>query len=145
MTAPYPSLVVYCDGAARGNPGPAGAGVLVATPDGEVVAEVAEGLGRTTNNVAEYTAAILGLERARDLGARRVVVRSDSQLLVNQLSGRYRVKSEHLKGLHDRVRTLAAAFERARFEHVPRALNVEADRLANEGVDRWLASAADGS
>jgi ribonuclease HI len=145
VTRPHPALIVYCDGAARGNPGPAGAGVFVVTPEGDVVDEIAEGLGRTTNNVAEYTAVILGLERARALGARRVLVRSDSQLLVNQLSGRYRVKSEHLKALHQRVRTLAAGFERARFEHVPRGQNVEADRLANDGVDRWLATAPEGS
>ena len=144
MTQLGPSLVVYSDGAARGNPGPAGAGAFITTPGGEVVAEIAEGLGRTTNNVAEYTAAILGLERARDLGARRVLLRSDSQLLVNQLQGRYRVKSDHLKGLHERVRSLAAGFDDIEFEHVPRALNTEADRLANEGVDRWLASASGG-
>lgn len=144
MTARYPMLIVSCDGAARGNPGPAGAGAFLVTPEGDVVAEIAQGLGRTTNNVAEYTAVILGLERASALGAREVLVRSDSLLLVNQLSGRYRVKSEHLKALHQRVRTLAAGFEKARFEHVPRGKNVDADRLANEGVDRWLATAPDG-
>jgi ribonuclease HI len=133
------SLVVSCDGAARGNPGPAGAGVSITTPDGVVVAEIAEGLGETTNNVAEYTAVILGLERARELGASEVHVRSDSQLLVNQLTGSYRVKTPHLQPLHRQVRTLAAGFERIRFEHVRRELNKEADRLANLGVDRWLA------
>ena len=95
-------LVINCDGAARGNPGPAGAGASLATPDGEVLAEIAEGLGETTNNVAEYTAAILGLERARELGAREVVLRSDSLLLINQLTGRYRVKTAHLQPLHRR-------------------------------------------
>jgi len=145
VTPPNPILIVYCDGAARGNPGPAGAGVFIVTPQGDVVAEIAEGLGRATNNVAEYTAVIIGLERARDLGARRVLVRSDSLLLVNQLSGVYRVKSEHLKALHQRVVTLAAGFEETRFEHVPRANNVDADRLANEGVDRWLETAPDSS
>ena len=101
--------------------------------------EIAEGLGETTNNVAEYTAAIRGLERAAELGATDVVLRSDSQLLINQLSGRYRVKSEHLIPLHRRLRELARGFERIRFEHVPRERNSEADRLANEGVDAWLA------
>jgi ribonuclease HI len=134
------TLVVHCDGAARGNPGPAGAGAYLTTPDGEVVAEVAEGLGETTNNVAEYTAAILGLERAAALGARDVLLRSDSQLLVNQLTGRYRVKTAHLQPLHRRVRELAAGFDRVRFEHVPRERNVDADRLANAGVDAWLAA-----
>jgi probable phosphoglycerate mutase len=101
---------------------------------------VAEGLGETTNNVAEYTAAILGLERAAALGAREVLLRSDSQLLVNQLTGRYRVKTAHLQPLHRRVHELAAGFDRVRFEHVPRERNVDADRLANAGVDAWLAA-----
>ena len=132
-------LVIHCDGASRGNPGPAGAGAWITTPDGTTVAEVAEGLGETTNNVAEYTAAILGLERAAELGARRVLLRSDSQLLINQLTGQYRVKTPHLLPLHRRLRQLAAGFDEVTFEHVPRGANVEADRLANEGVDAWLA------
>jgi len=137
---PYPRLVVNCDGASRGNPGPAGAGAVLATPDGDVVAEIAEGLGETTNNVAEYTAVIHGLQRASELGATDVLVRSDSLLLVNQLTGRYRVKTPHLVPLARRARELAARFDRVRFEHVPRGRNVEADRLANIGVDIWLAS-----
>jgi len=134
-----PDLVIHCDGASRGNPGPAGAGAWLTDGDGTTVAEIAEGLGETTNNVAEYTAAILGLERAAELGARTVVLRSDSQLLVHQLNGRYRVKTEHLQPLYRRVRALAAGFDRVTFEHVPREANVEADRLANAGVDAWLA------
>jgi ribonuclease HI len=134
------SLIVSCDGAARGNPGPAGAGSQITTPDGEVVAEIAEGLGETTNNVAEYTAVILGLEQAQELGATEVLLRSDSQLLINQINGVYRVRTPHLQPLHRRVRKLAAGFGSIRFEHVPRERNTEADRLANIGVDRWLAS-----
>jgi ribonuclease HI len=133
-------VIVSCDGASRGNPGPAGAGAQIVTPDGEILAEIAEGLGETTNNVAEYAAAILGLERACELGARDVLLRSDSQLLVNQLTGRYRVKTPHLQPLHRRVRELASAFDRVRYEHVPRERNTEADRLANAGVDAWLAA-----
>jgi ribonuclease HI len=132
-------LIVACDGAARGNPGPAGIGVHVTTEDGSPVAEIARGMGEATNNVAEYTAAIEGLSLAQELGARTVTLRSDSLLLVNQLTGRYRVKTPHLQPLHRRVRGLAAGFERISFEHVPRERNREADRLANEGVDRWLA------
>jgi ribonuclease HI len=132
-------LIVACDGAARGNPGPAGIGVQITTPDGAVVAEIARGIGEATNNVAEYTAAIEGLTLARELGARMVTVRSDSQLLVHQLTGRYRVKTPHLQPLHRRVRNLVASFDRVSFEHVGRELNGEADRLANEGVDAWLA------
>ena len=140
MSRPVARLVINCDGAARGNPGPAGAGAYLATPEGEVVAEIAEGLGETTNNVAEYTAAILGLERAVELRAQDVLVRSDSQLLVHQLNGVYRVKTAHLRPLHARIRVLASTIGKVRFEHVPRERNVEADRLANEGVDAWLAA-----
>ncbi len=132
-------LTVACDGASRGNPGPAGIGVVITDGDGTVVAEIAEGLGVATNNVAEYTAAIRGLERARDLGARDVLVRSDSRLLVEQLSGRFKVKNPNLRRLHAAARGLAAGFDSVRFEHVPRERNTMADRLANRGVDDWLA------
>jgi ribonuclease HI len=104
------------------------------------VAELAEGIGVATNNVAEYTAAIRGLERARELGASEVLLRSDSLLLVEQRSGRFKVKNPTLQHLHMRVRSVAAGFEEpVRYEHVPRERNKEADRLANEGVDAWLA------
>jgi ribonuclease HI len=132
-------VIVNCDGAARGNPGPAGAGAIVVDESGAVLAEVAEGLGETTNNVAEYTAVIRGLEEAKRLGAREVLLRSDSQLLINQLTGRYRVKAPHLQPLHKQVRDLMRAFARVDLEHVPRERNAAADSLANLGVDRWLA------
>jgi ribonuclease HI len=132
-------LIVSCDGAARGNPGPAGIGVQITDGGGGVLAEIAEGLGETTNNVAEYTAAIEGLRRAHELGASSVLLRSDSQLLINQLTGRYRVKSSHLQPLHRRLRQLASTFDDVEFQHVRRERNTEADRLANEGVDAWLA------
>jgi ribonuclease HI len=136
-----PEVIVNCDGAARGNPGPAGAGAIVVATDGTVLSEIAEGLGETTNNVAEYTAAIRGLEEAARLQAARVLLRSDSQLLINQLNGRYRVKTAHLVPLHRRVRELVGSFAGGvTFEHVPRERNVEADRLANLGVDEWLAA-----
>ncbi len=128
-----------CDGAARGNPGPAGIGVQITDAAGMVVAEIAEGLGETTNNVAEYTAAIEGLKKARELGATRVHLLSDSLLLINQLTGRFRVKSPHLQPLHRQARELSAGFADVEFEHVRRERNTEADRLANEGVDSWLA------
>jgi ribonuclease HI len=132
-------LTVSCDGAARGNPGPAGIGVQITDAQGTVLAEIAEGLGETTNNVAEYTAAIEGLKRAAALGASEVLLRSDSQLLINQITGRYRVKTPHLIPLHGAVLAEAKRFARIRYEHIPRERNSEADRLANEGVDRWLA------
>ena len=107
--------------------------------DGEVVAEIAEGIGVATNNVAEYTAAIRGLERARELGATHVLLRSDSRLLIEQLAGRWKVKHPTLQRLHDEARSLIKEFEDVRFEHVRRERNVEADALANRGVDEWLA------
>jgi ribonuclease HI len=105
-----------------------------------VLAEIARGLGVATNNVAEYTAALEGLDRAASLGARSVILRSDSKLLIEQLAGRWRVKNPTLIRLHERVRALLSRFPGGvAFEHVPRELNKEADRLANRGVDEWLA------
>jgi ribonuclease H / adenosylcobalamin/alpha-ribazole phosphatase len=104
-----------------------------------LVAEVAEGLGVATNNVAEYTAAILALERAKQLGATEVLLRSDSRLLIEQLAGRWKVKNPTLQELNRQALVLLAGFGTVRLEHVPRERNVEADRLANRGVDEWLA------
>jgi ribonuclease HI len=132
-------LIVACDGAARGNPGPAGVGVHITTPDGRTVAEIGRGIGIATNNVAEYTAAIDGLSRAAELGATDVLLRSDSRLLVEQLAGRFRVKNPTLQRLHAEVRSLGRGFRTIEYLHVPREQNKEADRLANVGVDTWLA------
>jgi ribonuclease HI len=128
-------FVLYTDGAARGNPGPAGAGVHIEAEDGSVLAEVAVYLGSTTNNVAEYMALLAGLERARELGAREIEVRSDSELMVRQMSGKYKVRNEALQALHARAHELAAGFERVRYVHVRREQNRDADRLANRAID----------
>jgi ribonuclease HI len=133
-------VIVACDGAARGNPGPAGIGVVIVKLDGEVLATIAEGLGETTNNVAEYTAAIEGLKRAKELGATDVLLRSDSRLLIEQLAGAWKVKNERLKRLHAQARELVRGFPKVKLEHVPRERNKQADALANEGVDEWLAA-----
>jgi ribonuclease HI len=130
---------VACDGAARGNPGPAGIGVVITDRAGSVLAEIAEGIGVATNNVAEYRAAIAGLSRAAELGASEVLLRSDSRLLIEQLEGRFRVKNPTLQRLHREARSLATGFRNVRYRHVPRERNKEADRLANLGVDEWLA------
>jgi probable phosphoglycerate mutase len=114
--------------------------VVITDENGEVLAEIAEGIGIATNNVAEYTAALHGLERAKELAATEVVLRSDSRLLIEQLAGRFKVKNPTLQRLHKDVRSLASAFERVTYEHVRRERNVEADRLANAGVDAWLAT-----
>ena len=132
-------MIVYCDGAARGNPGPAGIGAVVVDPKGRRLAEVSSGIGVATNNVAEYRAAIEGLRRAQTLGARSVTLRSDSRLLIEQLSGRFRVKNPTLVRLHGEVRAVLSGFGAVSFEHVPREFNKDADKLANRGVDDWLA------
>ena len=112
---------------------------MIARPDGTVVDELWRGLGIATNNVAEYTGAIIGLERAADLGARGILLRSDSRLLIEQLAGRFRVKNPTLQRLHTEARTLLRRFARVRLRHVPREQNRPADALANRGVDEWLA------
>jgi ribonuclease HI len=136
VSAAPESVVLYTDGAARGNPGPAGAGVRVCAADGAPLDEIAEYLGETTNNVAEYRALLLGLERARALGARRVEVRSDSELLVRQMNGEYKVRNVGLRELVTRARALERAFAHVEYTHVRRESNREADRLANLAIDR---------
>lgn len=124
------------DGAARGNPGPAGIGVVIADADGSIVKEVAEPLGRTTNNIAEYTAMIRALEEARAMGCSGIHVYTDSELMAHQINGRYSVKAAHLLPLYQRVRALLAQFEQARVTHVRRELNRRADALSNLGADQ---------
>ncbi len=133
--APDQELLVWTDGGARGNPGPAGIGAVVTRPDGTVLAEVAEGIGWATNNVAEYRAVIAGLKRARALGARRVRLRADSLLLVQQLRGVWKVKNAGLQPLWSEATRLARGFDRVVFEHVPRGRNRAADALANRAMD----------
>jgi ribonuclease HI len=129
-------LLIHTDGAARGNPGPAGAGaVLRDAADGRVLAEIAQPLGRATNNVAEWTAVRLALEEARRLRATHVDVRMDSELVARQISGVYRVKHPDLKPLHAAVMELLRSFEGYTVGHVPRELNKEADRLSNVAID----------
>jgi probable phosphoglycerate mutase len=111
---------------------------VVAGEDGEVLGEIAEGIGVATNNVAEYQAAIAGLRLAASLGAGEVVLRSDSRLLIEQLEGRFRVKNPTLQRLHQEARRVAAGFAGVSYQHVPREENKQADKLANRGVDEWL-------
>jgi len=129
------AVVIHTDGASRGNPGPAAIGVVIAEPSGRVLVEFGEALAPTTNNVAEYTAVVRALERAAELGARRVQVMMDSQLVVRQLNGSYRVKHRDMLPLYRKVLELIQRFEQVSFEHVPREENVEADRLANQALD----------
>jgi len=127
--------ILWTDGAARGNPGPAGIGALLKTPSGEVLAADSAYLGDATNNVAEYKALLLGLERALELGVKRIEVRADSELLIKQIKGRYRVRNAGLRPLYEAALKLLARFEASTLTHVRREHNAEADRLANAGID----------
>ena len=130
-------LVIHTDGAARGTPGPAGAGaVLRDAADGSLVAEIATFLGVRTNNYAEWTAVELALEEALAHGAAHVDLRLDSELVARQISGRYRVKHPDLKPIHGRVMALLARIGSYSVGHVPRELNKEADRLSNVAIDQ---------
>jgi probable phosphoglycerate mutase len=129
-------IVAYIDGGARGNPGPAGYGVRIEQEDGTLVEEFGESIGIATNNVAEYRGLLAALEWARAQGHRRVHVRSDSLLLVQQMLGNYRVKNAGLQPLHGKARLLAHQIGHVTFEHVRREANAHADRLANTAMDR---------
>jgi ribonuclease HI len=129
-------VIAYIDGGARGNPGPAGFGVRIERPDGTVVDEFSDSIGTATNNVAEYRGLLAALEWARAHGERELHVRSDSQLLVQQMLGRYKVKHPGLQQLHATAQALAREIGRVSFEHVGRAQNAHADRLANLAMDR---------
>jgi ribonuclease HI len=128
-------IIAYIDGGARGNPGPAGYGVRFETPEGDLLTELHAPIGIATNNVAEYNGLLAALRHAAEAGHRSLIVRSDSELLVKQMRGEYRVKHPGLQPLHREAQSLAGRFERVRFEHVPRARNAEADRLANLAMD----------
>ncbi len=123
------------DGGSRGNPGPAAIAAVIATPDGELLEELGERIGEATNNVAEYRAVLLGLERARALGAREVELIGDSELIVRQVHGEYKVKDETLRGLRDQVDRALREFDRWSLRHVRREDNEAADLLVNAALD----------
>lgn len=129
------SHVLYCDGASRGNPGPASIGFVLLDPDGETIVEMGAAIGVQTNNVAEYQALIAGLETARSRGVKDLEVRLDSLLLVRQVTGEFRVKAENLRPLHRRAMALVGEFDRVKVVHVRRHLNERADALANQALD----------
>ena len=128
-------LVVHVDGGARGNPGQAAVAAVVATPDGDVVAERGERIGIATNNVAEYRALLLGLALAAEHGARSVELVGDSELVVKQVRGEYRVKDAGLKPLHAEVRAALTGFDGWSIRHVRREQNARADELVNQALD----------
>lgn len=133
-----PRTRLYTDGAARGNPGPAGAGAVIVSPEGHIVAKIGKFLGEATNNVAEYTALVLGLRRAKAMGIKDLEVLSDSELMVRQISGDYAVKAEHLRPLHDEARQLLHGFPDAIVRHIPREENAQADAMSNRAIDERL-------
>lgn len=127
--------VLYADGACRGNPGPAGSGAALVNEEGHVVAEAMRHLGHGTNNVAEYTALIIGLEEARRHDVEELEVRMDSKLVVEQMNGRWRVRDAKLIPLAIRARELFAQFPKRQIRHIPRDQNAIADALANRAID----------
>ncbi len=136
--APVPGvkrLVVNVDGGARGNPGPAAIAAVASDGKGEILAERSERIGEATNNVAEYRALLLGIELARGLGADEVELVGDSELIVRQVKGEYKVKQEHLRPLHRQVREALEGFQRWSIRHVKRDENARADELLNEALD----------
>jgi ribonuclease HI len=131
-----PTVFLAIDGAAKGNPGAAGIGVVICDEEGRALLEMGEYIGETTNNVAEYTALIRGLEEASKLRATSIVIQTDSQLLERQIRGIYRVKSPHLAELYQRAIGLLVGFDDAKMGHVPREQNARADKLASESAKR---------
>ena len=128
-------VTVHVDGGARGNPGPAAAAAVITSPDGEVLDEAMEVLGEKTNNVAEYRGVLLGLDRARQLGATEVDLVNDSELVARQLTGEYKVKHAAMKPLHAEAMRVLAEFERWSVKTVPREQNADADALVNQALD----------
>ena len=146
---PFPCAIILCynplmdevitlqfDGGSRGNPGPAGIGVVLRAEDGTPLVTVGKFIGRATNNVAEYKALITALEEAKKLGARKIVVRGDSELIVKQMRGEYRVKNPDLRQLYDQATALLSHFDKSTIEHNYREDNTLADKLANLAMDR---------
>src|SRR4051812_21691792 len=129
-------LTLQFDGGSRGNPGPAGIGVVVSAADGTPIVTLGRFIGRATNNAAEYRALIVALKEAKRLGARRIVVRGDSELIIKQMRGEYRVKHPDLRPLYEEAQDLLSHFDETKIEHNLRHHNTLADRLANLAMDR---------
>jgi len=129
-------VIVHVDGGARGNPGPAAAAAVIASPDGQLLGEHAERIGTATNNVAEYRALLLGLQRAAELGASEVDVVGDSELIARQVQGAYKVKNAALRPLYEQALAALGRFESWSIRTVPRAQNAHADALVNAALDQ---------
>ena len=130
------TITLEFDGGSRGNPGPAGIGVVIRAKDGTPLVTLGRFIGRATNNVAEYRALITALEEAKKLGAKKLLIRGDSELIVKQMRGEYRVKNADLRDLYDEAQFLLHQFDEAKIEHNLRDKNKLADKLANKAMDR---------
>ena len=129
-------ITVEFDGGSRGNPGPAGIGIVLRAADGTPLITLGRFIGRATNNIAEYQALIVGLQKAQELGAKKLLIRGDSELIIKQMKGEYRVRHPELKPLHEEAQALISKFKEARLEHNLRHKNALADKLANLAMDK---------
>jgi ribonuclease HI len=136
MDKPSKRLTIYVDGASRGNPGPAAIGVVIKDATGAALLKVSSSIGRKTNNQAEYSALITALQEAGKLGADHVDIRTDSQLMAEQILGHYKVRNANIKPLFEEVKQSLAGFKSYGMHHIPRSLNSEADDLANQALDK---------
>ncbi|PIV52091.1 ribonuclease H [Candidatus Falkowbacteria bacterium CG_4_9_14_3_um_filter_36_9] len=129
-------LIIYTDGGARNNPGPAGIGAVLMSEDEKAIARISEYIGNTTNNQAEYRAVIAAIKKAKELGAEELNFYLDSELVVKQLNREYKVKDKDLALLFVQIYNISLSFKKITFNYIPREMNEEADRLANEAMDR---------
>ncbi|MEK7509033.1 MAG: ribonuclease HI family protein [Patescibacteria group bacterium] len=129
-------LIIYTDGGARGNPGPAAAGVVIKNEDGKILAEFGKYLDEATNNQAEYQALVLALEKAKEMGGTEIQCLADSELMVKQLNHQYKVRDANLAPLFLKVWNLSTNFKKISFHHIPREKNKEADKQVNDTLDR---------
>ena len=130
------TILGFTDGAARGNPGEGGIGIVLKDESGNVITEIKKYLGKVTNNVAEYSALIAALQEATRLGAEQVYINTDSQLMSEQVNGNYRVRNAHIRPLYEQAMQLLTAFQYYSIDHIPRSLNSEADDLANQALNK---------
>lgn len=129
-------IIIYSDGGARGNPGPAGIGAVLYDEDKNIIAEISQYIGETTNNQAEYRALLAGIKKAKELKAEALDCYLDSELVVKQLKREYKIKNKDLAPLFLEIHNLSLSFKKINYFHIPRELNKEADQLANEAMDR---------
>jgi ribonuclease HI len=129
-------LIIYCDGGARGNPGPAGIGAVIYDEKKNKIAEISECIGGTTNNQAEYRAVLAAIEKAKLLGAAEVYFYLDSELVVNQLSQKFKIKNQDLAPLFVKIYNFSLGFDKVTYNYIPREMNKEADKLVNLALDK---------